>query len=67
MLFSIIKNENLFDVLEKSLSKDKYFKKINSLKNYDFLDNYNLVINTDFTSPITKKYFSKKKYFSFIQ
>ena len=68
VLFSIIKNENLFDVLEKSLSKDKYFKKINSLKNYDFLDNYNLVINTDFTSPITKKYFSKKilkKYNSF--
>ncbi|MBD1151913.1 FAD-dependent monooxygenase [Pelagibacterales bacterium SAG-MED22] len=67
-LFSIIKNENLFDLLGKSLSKDKYFKRINSLKNYNFLDNYNLVINTDFTSPITKKYFSKKilkKYNSF--
>ena len=59
-LFSIIKNQNLFDVLEKSLSKDKYFKKTNYLKNYNFLNNYNLVINTDFTNPITKKYFSKK-------
>ena len=51
-LFSIIRNQNLFDVLEKSLSKDKYFKKINFLKSYTFLDNYNLVINTDFSSSI---------------
>ncbi len=59
-LFSIIRNQNLFKVLEKSLSKDKYFKKIKALKSFNFLDNYNIVINTDFTSPITKKYFSRK-------
>ena len=58
-LFSIIRNQNLFDLLEKSLSKCKYFKKINILKNFS-LDNYSLVINTDFTHPITKKYFNKK-------
>ena len=59
-LFSIIRNQNLIDLLGKSLSKSKYFKKINTLKNFDFLDNYNLIVNTDFTNPITKKYFSKK-------
>ena len=67
-LFSIIRNQNLFEVLENSLSKNKYFKRINFLKNFNFFDNYNLVVNTDFTSPITKKYFSKKiikKYNSF--
>ncbi len=67
-LFSIIKNQKLFECLEKSLSTEKYFKKINLVKNFDFLENYNLVINTDSTSPITKKYFSRKilkKYNSF--
>ncbi len=59
-LFSIIRNQNLFETLEKSLSKNKYFKRINFYKNFNFLDNYSLVINTDFTSPITRKYFSRK-------
>ena len=59
-LFSIIRNQNLFEILQKSLFKNKFFKKINSLKNSNFLDKYNLVINTDFTSPITQKYFSRK-------
>ena len=59
-LFSIIRNQKLFESLIKSLSKDKYFKRINSLKNFNLSDNYNLIINTDFTNPITKKYFSRK-------
>ena len=59
-LFSIIRNQNLFKILEKSLSKDKYFKKIKVLKSFNFLDNYNIVINTDFNNPITKRYFSRK-------
>ena len=59
-LFSIIRNQKLFESLIKSLSKDKHFKRINSLKNFNLSDNYNLIINTDFTSPITKKYFSRK-------
>ncbi len=59
-LFSIIRNQNLLKILQKSLFKNKFFKKINSLKNLNFLDKYNLVINTDFTSPITQKYFSRK-------
>ena len=59
-LFSIIRNQKLFESLIKSLSKDKHFKRINSLKNFNLSDNYSLIINTDFTSPITKKYFSRK-------
>ncbi len=67
-LFSIIRNQRLLDLLSISLSKNKYFKKISLFKNLNFLNNYNLVINTDFSNPITKKYFSKKilkKYNSF--
>ena len=59
-LFSIIRNQKLFESLIKSLSKDKHFKRINSFKNFNLSDNYSLIINTDFTSPITKKYFSRK-------
>ena len=64
-LFSILKNFKLFDLLEKSLSKNKYFKKIHQKKNLNFLENYDLVINTEYSNQITKKYFSKqiiKKY-----
>ena len=59
-LFSIIKNKSLFEVLEKDLSKNKYYTKINILNNFSFLNKYNLVVNTDFSNPITKKYFSRK-------
>jgi len=59
-LFSIIRNQNLFEILQKSLFKNKYFKKINYLKNSNFSDKYSLIITTDFTSPITQKYFSRK-------
>jgi len=59
-LFSIIRNQNLFDLLEKSLSKNKYLKRIKVFKNFNFINNYNIVINTDFNNQITKKYFSKK-------
>ncbi len=59
-LFSIVKNKNLFEILEKSLSKNKFFKKINTFKSFNILDNYNLCINTDFTNIITKKYFGLK-------
>ena len=59
-LFSIIRNQNLFEILKKSLSNNKHFKRISSLKNFDSLNNYSLVINTDFNSKITKKYFNRK-------
>ena len=64
-LFSILKNYRLYELLEKSLSKSKYFKKINLKKKFDLIKNYNLVINTEYSNYITKKYFDKniiKKY-----
>ena len=67
-LFSIFKNYNLFQLLEKNLSQNKYFNKIPFNKNLSFLKNYNLIINSDYSNIITKKYFSKKiekKYESF--
>ena len=60
-IFSIIKNHELYEVLEKDLSKNKYFKKkylIN--KNLSFVNNYELIINCDYFHNFTKKYFSKK-------
>ncbi len=67
-LFSIIKNYKLFSLLEKTLSNSKYFNKIYEKNTFRQIKNYDLVINTDYFNPITKKYFSKKilkKYNSF--
>ena len=67
-LFSILENHNLFQLLKKSLSKNIYFSEFPFNKNLSFLKNYNLIINTDYSNIITKKYFSKrivKKYESF--
>ena len=60
-LFSIIKNYELHKVLEKDLFKNKYFKKkFSSNKNLSFINNYELIINCDYSHALTKKYFSKK-------
>ncbi len=67
-LFSILKNYKLYELLEKSLKKNKYFSKISLEKKKNNFDNFDIVINTDYFSAITKKYFSKKivkKYNSF--
>ena len=60
-LFSIIKNHELYKVLEKDLSKNKYFKKyIVKRGNLSFINNYDFIINCDYAHKITKKYFNKK-------
>jgi len=59
-LFSIIKNNHVYSTLNRSLSKNKFFKKIKLEEKYIELDKYNLIINTDYKSNFTKKYFSKK-------
>ncbi len=67
-LFSIVSNYKLYNILRISLQKNKYFKNKNLKFKKHFLDEYDLVINTDYSSSITKKYFSKnivKKYNSF--
>ena len=67
-LFSILKNYRLFNILESSLKKNKYFSTINLKRKKNYFENYDIVIVTDYFSPIAKKYFSKqiiKKYNSF--
>ena len=59
-LFSIIKNYQLYEVLNKNLFKNKYFKKIKSKKKLIKLEKYNLIVNTEYNNIFTKKYFSKK-------
>ena len=60
-LFSIIKNHELYRLLIKDLSKNKYFKKkLCNKKNLSIINDYELIINCDYFHNITKKYFSKK-------
>ena len=67
-LFSIIKNYEIYNSVKNNLKKNKYFKKIYFKKKKNYFDVYDIVINTDYNSTITKKYFNKKitkKYNSF--
>jgi len=59
-LFSIIRNYQLYNILNKSLLKNKHFKKIKSKKKIVKLDKYNLILNTEYNNSYTRKYFSKK-------
>ena len=59
-LFSITKNFQLYDILLKSLSKNKLFKKIKFQEKLESFNRYNLIINTDYSNIISKKYFYKK-------
>ncbi len=59
-LFSIVKNYKLYQILNKSLSNHKYFKKIVSKKNKIKFEEYNLIINTDSSCDLNKKFFNKK-------
>ncbi len=60
-LFSIIRNYKLLRLLEKDLTKNKYFKSIFTTEiNLSFLNKYDLIINCDSFNIISKRYFSKK-------
>jgi len=60
-LFSIIKNYKLHQLLNKNLSKNKFFRlEFSTKENLSFLNKYELVINCDPFNFITKRYFSKK-------
>ena len=64
-LFSIIKNKDLYDLLNKSLEKNNNFKKI-LINNKSFYNkicnsqNFDLIINCDGANEISKKYFYRK-------
>ena len=67
-LFSILRNRNFYKILEKKLSNNKFYKKILFNDKCSYLKDYSLVINTDLSNILTKKYFNKKivkKYNSF--
>ena len=60
-LFSILKNYELYNLIEKVLLKNKLFKKkllIN--KNLSIINDYDFIINCDYFNNITNKYFNKK-------
>ncbi len=60
-LFSILKNYELYKLLKKDLSKNKYFRsKLYNKKNFSLLDKYELIINCDPSNHISIRYFSNK-------
>jgi 2-octaprenyl-6-methoxyphenol hydroxylase len=60
-LFSILKNNKLYQLLEKDLSKNRFFKlKFYKEINLSLLNKYELIINCDPSNLITNRYFSKK-------
>jgi 2-octaprenyl-6-methoxyphenol hydroxylase len=60
-LFSILKNYELYKLLEKDLSNNKFFRtKFSNKKNNSFLNQYELIVNCDPSHFITNRYFSKK-------
>ena len=60
-LFSILKNYKLYNLLEKDLLKNKFFRlKFYNEKNFSSLNKYELIINCDPSNFITNRYFSKK-------
>ena len=64
-LFFMIKNNDLYKLLKKKLSKSKFFQN-KIIKNYTFYqkllkkNEYDLIVNCDDKNYISKKYFSKK-------
>tara|TARA_Y100001970_G_scaffold266501_1_gene355307 strand:+ start:373 stop:1449 length:1077 start_codon:yes stop_codon:yes gene_type:complete len=59
-LFSILRNYQLYEILEKKLSKNKFFKKKNLKIHFNLRKSYDILINTDYNHSFTKKYFNKK-------
>jgi 2-octaprenyl-6-methoxyphenol hydroxylase len=60
-VFSIVKNHELYKVLEKDLFKNKYFKKkCLANKNLSLINNYEIIINCDYFHNFTNNYFNKK-------
>ena len=59
-LFSIIKNHQLYEMINKSLSNSKFYKKKKFKKKLENFKEYELIINTDYSSLFTKKFFNKK-------
>ena len=59
-LFSIVQNNKLYEIINKSLSSSKFYKSIKKKDVVMHFENYDLIINTDYFSLFTKKFFNKK-------
>ena len=59
-LFSILRNYQLYALLNQNLSKNKFFKKKSFKFDFSLIKNYAIVIITDYSHSLTKKFFSKK-------
>ena len=59
-LFSIVKNYQIHDLLNENLRNNKYFKVIKLNRKLIASNKYDLIINTDYNSNFTKKFFNKK-------
>ena len=67
-LLSMVRSFDLYNVLEKNLKKNKFFKKKNEINIINIQKKYNILINLNFSNLIAKKFFSRKiikKYKSF--
>ena len=67
-LFSMVRSFDLYNILEKNLKKNKFFKKYNEKNIINIQNKYNILINLNFSNLTTKKFFNKKiikKYKSF--
>ena len=65
ILFSIIKNSDLYDLLNKSLEKSNNFKKIKIKDKFFYKKilnnkNYDLIINCDGNNEVSRRFFFKK-------
>ncbi len=59
-LFSMVRTFDLYNILEKSLKGNKFFKLQNKINLSNIQKRYNLIINLNFSNSIAKKFFSKK-------
>ena len=59
-LFSILRNYQLYNILDQNLSENKFFKKKILKINKSLFKDYEIVINTDYFHLFTKRYFNKK-------
>ena len=59
-LFSMVRSFDLYNILEKRLKKNKFFKIQNQTNLENIHKKYDLLINLNFSNLITKKFFSKK-------
>jgi len=59
-LFSIFKNHQIYEILDKSLRQNKFFKYRKKLVYKKLIkQNYKLIVNSDFSNELTKKFFYK--------